>query len=189
MNFNTFYLMIGLTLLGCNKSSNSTNTVLNSTVIANQLTFSGKGFTNNGLFPKLYTCDSVGLSPALQWSNAPAGTTSFALTMHHYPPTYPVEAKHVYFVLYNIPASTSSLAENAKTIGLFGINTVDGKNSYTPPCSQGPGSKTYILTLYALSAAPSISVSTSQVTMDILLAGIRNKILDSTVMTVTYSRQ
>ena len=188
MHFNTLYLIIGLTLLGCNKTSNSTNTTLNSTVIANQLSFSGNGFANNGIFPKLYTCDSLGISPALQWSNAPAGTTNFALTMHHFPPTYPVEAKHVYFVLYNIPASTNSLIENAKTIGLFGMNTVDGKNSYTPPCSQGPGSKTYILTLYALSAAPTISVSSSQVTMDILIAGIRNKILDSTVMTVTYTR-
>ncbi len=55
MNFNTFYLMIGLTILGCNKSSNSTNTATNNNLIANQLTFSGKGFTNNGLFPKLYT--------------------------------------------------------------------------------------------------------------------------------------
>jgi hypothetical protein len=65
---------------------------------------------------------------------------------------------------------------------------VDRKNTYTPPCSQGPGAKVYILTLYALSAAPSISVSSAQVTMDVLIAGVRNKILDSTVMTVTYTR-
>ena len=91
-------------------------------------------------------------------------------------------------VLYNIPNTVTSLSDNSKSIGSFGINTVDRKNTYTPPCSQGPGAKVYILTLYALSAAPTISVSSSQVTMDILLAGIRNKILDSTVMTVTYTR-
>ncbi len=158
------------------------------TTIAKQLVFTGNGFANNGIYPKIYTCDSSGFSPGLQWSNAPSGTNSYAITMHHFPPSYPTEDKHVYLVLYNISNTVTSLSDNSKSIGSFGINTVDRKNTYTPPCSQGPGAKVYILTLYALSAAPIISVSSSQVTMDILLAGMRNKILDSTVMTVTYTR-
>ena len=175
----------------CTKStSTDSNNTVNPTptTIAKQLLFTGNGFANNGNFPKLFTCDSSGFSPGLQWSNAPTGTNSYAITIHHLPPTYPTEDKHVYVVLYNIPSIVTSLTNNSKSIGSFGINTVDRKNTYTPPCSQGPGAKVYILTLYALSAAPTISVSSSQVTMDILLAGIRNKILDSTVMTVTYTR-
>jgi phosphatidylethanolamine-binding protein (PEBP) family uncharacterized protein len=176
----------------CTKStstdSNNTVNPTPTTTIAKQLLFTGNGFSNNGNFPKVFTCDSSGFSPGLQWSNAPTGTNSYAITMHHLPPTYPTEDKHVYVVLYNIPSTVTSLTNNSKSIGSFGINTVDRKNTYTPPCSQGPGAKVYILTLYALSAAPTISVSSSQVTMDILLAGIRNKILDSTVMTVTYTR-
>jgi len=176
----------------CTKStSTDSNNAVNptpNTTIAKQLLFTGNGFSNNGNFPKLFTCDSSGFSPGLQWSNAPTGTNSYAITMHHLPPTYPTEDKHVYVVLYNISSTVTSLTNNSKSIGNFGINTVDRKNTYTPPCSQGPGAKVYILTLYALSAAPTISVSSSQVTMDILLAGIRNKILDSTVMTVTYTR-
>jgi phosphatidylethanolamine-binding protein (PEBP) family uncharacterized protein len=105
--------------------------------------------------------------------------------MHHIPPT---GDKHVYLVLYNIPSTTTSIPENSKTIGVFGINTVDGKTSYTPPCSQGPGAKIYVLTVYALSGAPVISVPSAQVTMDILLAGMKGKILDSTSMSVTYTR-
>jgi hypothetical protein len=42
--------------------------------------------------------------------------------------------------------------------------------------------------LYALNAPPTISVPNTQVTMDILLAGMKNKILDSAVMSVTYTR-
>ncbi len=153
--------------------------------IANQLKFSGNGFVHNGIYPKLYTCDSLGISPGLQWSNAPSTTTSYALTMYTIPPT---GDKHVYIVLYNIPEATSSLPDNSKSVGIFGINTVDGKTSYTPPCSQGPGAKVYVLTLYALNAAPTITVPNSQVTMDILLAGMKNKIVDSAVMSVTYTR-
>jgi phosphatidylethanolamine-binding protein (PEBP) family uncharacterized protein len=105
--------------------------------------------------------------------------------MYTIPPT---GDKHVYIVLYNIPSTTSSIPDNSKNIGIFGINTVDGKTTYTPPCSQGPGAKIYVLTLYALSDLPVITVPNTKVTMDILLAGMKDKILDSAVMSVTYTR-
>ena len=188
-----YILSIGL--WGCSKESESTNSTNSNTnnsttspTTANQLVFAGTTFANNRAYPKLYTCDSSGFSPALQWSKEPAGTKSYVITMHHYPPTYPTEDKHVYLVLYNIPSGTNAISANSKSIGNFGINTVNRKNEYTPPCSQGPGAKTYILTLYALSEQPSITTTASQTTMDVVLAGIRNKILDSAVMNVTYTR-
>ena len=180
-----------LVFVGCQKSTNTINTLVNtnpssaSPTISNQLKFSGNGFIHNGIYPKLYTCDSLGISPGLQWSNAPTTTNSYAITMYTIPPT---GEKHVYIVLYNIPSSTTSIPDNAKSIGVFGINTVDGKTTYTPPCSQGPGPKIYVLTLYALNAQPTITVPNTQVTMDILLAGMKNKIVDSAVMSVTYTR-
>ena len=178
-------------LFGCNKSTTSNNdTVVSnpssaSPVIANQLKFSGNGFVHNGLYPKLYTCDSLGISPGLQWSNAPSSTTSYAITMHTITPT---GDKHIYLLLYNIPATTNTIPDNSKSIGIFGINTVDGKPTYTPPCSQGPGAKIYVLTLYALNAPPTITIANTKVTMDILLAGMKNKIVDSAVISTTYTR-
>jgi len=185
-----FYTLIGVSmscLISCSKTSTSTtqNSTSNTPTIANQLKFSGNGFVHNGTYPKLYTCDSLGISPGVQWSNAPTATKSFALTMYTIPPT---GDKHVYIVLYNIPTTYSSLPDNSKSVGIFGINTVDGKTSYTPPCSQGPGAKLYVLTLYALNAEPTITVANTKVTMDILLAGMKDKILDSAVMSVTYTR-
>lgn len=186
-----FIFLISLFLISCKKTNNtntdSTNIIstINSPVVANQMKFIGNGFVHNGVYPKLYTCDSLGISPGLQWSNAPSTTTNFAITMYTIPPT---GDKHVYIVLYNIPASTTSIPDNSKSIGIFGINTVDGKTTYTPPCSQGPGPKIYVLTIYALNAQPTILVPNNQVTMDILLAGIKNKIVDSAVMSVTYTR-
>lgn len=186
-----FILFIVVFATACQKSTSSTSATVDSPastttpVIANQVKFTGNGFVHNGVYPKLYTCDSLGIAPGLQWTNAPSSTKSFAITMYTVPPT---GDKHVYIVLYNIPSTTASIPDNSKSIGIFGINTVDGKTTYTPPCSQGPGAKVYVLTLYALNATPTISVPNTQVTMDILYAGMKNKIVDSAVMSVTYTR-
>ena len=173
-----------LVVLGCQKPITSINSVV-TPVIANQIQFNGNGFVNNGLYPKLFTCDSSGFSPGVQWSNAPSTTTNFAITMYTIPGP---GDKHVYWVLYNIPITTNDIPNNSKSIGIFGINTVDGKPAYTPPCSQGAGPKIYVLTVYALNAPPTITVPNSQVTMDILLSGMKDKIVDSAVMSVTYTR-
>lgn len=185
------FFCITISFAACQKSaetidtSGNQNTINNPPTIANQLKFNGNGFVHNGLYPKQFTCDSLGISPGLSWSNAPTATTSYAITMHTIPPT---GDKHVYIVLYNIPSTITTIPDGSKNIGVFGINTVNSKTSYTPPCSQGPGAKIYVLTLYALSAPPTISIPNTQVTMDILLAGIKNKILDSAVISVTYTR-
>ena len=176
--------------ISCEKTNNATNNtsdsnIVTSPIIANQIKFNGNGFAHNGLYPKLYTCDSIGVSPGLQWSNAPSTTTNYAITMYTIPPT---GEKHVYIVLYNIPATATSIPDNSKSIGIFGINTVNGKTTYTPPCSQGAGAKIYVLTLYALNALPTFSVPSSQVSMAILQASMKNKIVDSAVMSVTYTR-
>jgi phosphatidylethanolamine-binding protein (PEBP) family uncharacterized protein len=57
-------------------------------------------FTNGGEFPIKYTCDGSSTSPLIQWSGAPAGTVSYAITMHHFPPTG--GDKHVYLSLIHI---------------------------------------------------------------------------------------
>ena len=177
-------LMVSCAMLSsCKKSSVTDAVVITPVTLA--FTASSASFTNNGTFPKLYTCDSTGISPKLSWTNAPAGTTSFAITIHHIPPTPP---NHVYMVLYNIPSTVTSIPDAVSAIGLFGINTVNGQTSYTPPCSQGPGPKLYTITVYALSSAPVFNVTQSQVTMDVLLNAISSKTLATSIMNVTYTR-
>ena len=165
----------------CNKSP----TPVQSPPITGLMSFKGVGFLNNGTYPKLNTCDSTGVSPGLSWSDAPSGTKSFAVTMHHYPPT---GDKHVYWVVYNIPSTITNIPIGLSGSYSFGINTVNGKNIYAPPCSQGPGIKYYFLTLYALSEAPIIDKPAGQITMDVLREAIKSKMLDTAVMQVNYTR-
>lgn len=173
-------LLIGsLLIASCQKENITTEAVVS------DFTATSSAFTNNGLYPKKYTCDSLGISPPLSWSNAPTGTTSYAITMHHL--TGPGD-KHVYGLMYNIPSTVTSIPETVIGIGLFGINSVNGKNAYTPPCSQGPGDKLYTFTVYALSSAPVFTVPQTQVTMDLLLGAISTKTLGTSIINVTYAR-
>jgi len=142
-------------------------------------------YTNGGNFPMKYTCDGTSTSPLIQWSGAPAGTVSYAITMHHFPPT---GDKHVYMCVYNIASNVKELGENVTNVGNWGINTVNGKNMYTPPCSQGPGAKTYIITVYALSAAPVVTTAPGATTMDLVVAAMAGKLLAKSEISVNYTR-
>lgn len=161
-----------------NKSVNGNKT--NSGFIAGSA-----AFENNGTYPKLYTCDSTGIAPTLQWSGAPKETAYYAVTMHHIAKD---GEKHVYIVLYEIPSTTTMLPNGMNGIGKWGFNTVNRQTQYAPPCSKGPGPKNYIITVYALSAAPVITVPQSQVSMDVLLDAIKDITLSSSAIDVTYSR-
>ncbi|MEY2792125.1 MAG: hypothetical protein RJA76_117 [Bacteroidota bacterium] len=175
------YLILPLffLLLSCKKAEQSVD-ILPSTFEAFSTTF-----TNGGEFPQKYTCDGMGISPTISWKNLPLNTKNIAITMHHIPPT---GEKHVYMCIYNIGSQVTSIPENSTGIGQWGINTVNGKNTYTPPCSQGPGAKIYIITVYALSDSPVITEPTNKITMDVLLAAISNKTLAKSAITVTYTR-
>jgi phosphatidylethanolamine-binding protein (PEBP) family uncharacterized protein len=176
-----------LTFANCKKKTGDMPTAAATTTdtTTTKLKLSSTAFTNEGTYPKKYTCDSLGISPPLSWAGAPKGTTAYAITMHHIPGP---GDKHVYMVIYNIPASVNSVNENSSGVGLWGINTINGGNSYTPPCSQGPGAKLYTMTVYALSANPAFSVPQSQIAMDTLLSAIKGITLDTATLNVTYTR-
>ncbi len=144
-----------------------------------------EAFVDGGLMGSQFTCDGAGVSPTLEWNNAPAGTQSFAVTMHHFPPAN--EAKHVYMVVFDLPSSVNQLEQGSR-LGSWGINTVNRTAAYTPPCSKGPGRKDYILTVYALSAAPVFSSGSSAVAMDDLLTAIKTTTLATATLTVGYAR-
>jgi phosphatidylethanolamine-binding protein (PEBP) family uncharacterized protein len=92
------------------------------------------------------------------------------------------------WVLHGIPASTSALAEAESGIGTAGL-TSDGPNlAYSPPCSQGPGAKTYTFTLYALSAVPALPADPHEVTGAVLGEAITALTLGESALSVSYTR-
>jgi phosphatidylethanolamine-binding protein (PEBP) family uncharacterized protein len=135
--------------------------------------------------PTEYTGDSASTTLPLEWSGAPASTKSFAVVMHHIDPEG--KAKW-YWVLYDLPATTQSLAKNARNVGTLGNNSVNGRTAYAPPHSKGPGAKTYVYTVYALSAPVKPDVPPAQVSREVLLAAMKDSVLATAKLPVIYSR-
>jgi hypothetical protein len=120
--------------------------------------------------------------------------------MHHIPgPTRDgvhAEDKHVYLVLYNIPATATSLDKalkkasgGAESTWGWGVNTVNRRAEYAPPCSKGPGDKRYTLTVYALSKELAITpADRNGATMDELLTAMKDSTLGTATLDVTYAR-
>ena len=140
---------------------------------------------DGGPLPKDYTGDGTRSTLPLEWSGAPEGTKSFALIMHHIPG--PGDVKW-YWILYDIPADVKALPKNVKGVGTLGNNSVNGRTEYAPPHSKGPGPKTYIYTVYALSAPPKLVVPPAEVSRQVLLDAMKGLILGSADLRVVYTR-
>lgn len=163
-------------------STSVTQTVTVNT--AGIFTISSSVATNGGTLPIEYTFDGSGASPALSWSNAPAGTQSFALLMT----TLPGDGSTLWnWVLYNIPAGTTNLSKNTTGIGTAGM-TSHSVTAYAPPQSTGPGAKLYTFTLYALSSAPALPGNSTLVTGDVLTQALAGRTLGTAKLDVSYSR-
>jgi len=138
----------------------------------------------DGMLPAKFTCDGMGISPPVAWTNAPDGTKGYAVVMHHNPPD---GSTHVYWVLAGLDETVTKLAENAMGVGQAGANTVNRNLGYAPPCSKGPGRKSYFITVYALKEVWKPKEG-ERLTRDSLLAGIKGLVLGKSVLEVGYAR-
>ena len=105
---------------------------------------------------KGFGCTGGNISPALAWSGAPANTKSFAVSI--YDPDAPTGSGWWHWVVYNIPAGTTSLPKNAgdPTKGLTPKGAIQsrtdfGSAGYGGPCPP-PGDKPhrYQITVFAV---------------------------------------
>ena len=119
------------------------------------MNISSSAFTHEGEIPSLYTCDAKDISPALAWSGAPAGTRSLALIVDDPDAPDPAAPKMtwVHWVLYNLPATGSGLAE-AVAADALPAGTLEGLNDWNRTGYGGPcppiGRHRYFFKLYAL---------------------------------------
>jgi len=83
-------------------------------------------------------CTGQNISPAFSWTGAPAATRSFALTIHD--PDAPVSGGFWHWVVYDIPASVTSLPRGAGTAGSAGMpaGARQGRNDFGDSAYDGP---------------------------------------------------
>jgi Raf kinase inhibitor-like YbhB/YbcL family protein len=109
-------------------------------------------FKNNASIPKKFTCDGEDVSPALAWSDPPAGTKSLALIVDD--PDAPA-GTWVHWVLFDLPADTRKLAEDTAKKREFPSGARQGVNDfreigYNGPCPPRGAEHRYFFKLYAL---------------------------------------
>ncbi len=121
--------------------------------VKKMFTIKSTAFKDGETIPKKFTCDGQDFSPELTWENTPAGTKSFALICED--PDAP-GGTFIHWVIYDIPANVTKLAENVKKVGIVdekikqGVNDF-GRIGYGGPCPpRGHKPHRYIFKLYAL---------------------------------------
>lgn len=100
-----------------------------------------------------FGCTGGNVSPALEWQGAPAGTKSFVVTV--YDPDAPSGSGWWHWVVYNVPAATTSLPRNAGSGEGLPDGAVQGRTDFGAPGFGGacppPGAMhRYQFTVYAL---------------------------------------
>jgi Raf kinase inhibitor-like YbhB/YbcL family protein len=110
-------------------------------------------FANGANIPRAFTCDGEDRSPALEWTDAPPGTKTFALIADD--PDAPA-GTWVHWVIYNIPASANALTGGVEKKEQLADGSRQGRNDfrktgYNGPCPPPGKAHRYFFKLYALS--------------------------------------
>ena len=143
-------------------------------------------FPQHGRIPKNHTGEAEDVSPALSWTNVPDGTKSFALICHD--PDAPLVTRagygFVHWVLYNVPASVTEIAEgeNSYTSGVTNFGR-DGYGGPMPP--EGHGTHHYFFWILALDSELDLEPGLS---MAELLSAIESNVIGMNRLVGTYSR-
>lgn len=127
-------------------------------------------FADGSKIPAKFTCAAgqTSPSPAISWSNAPAGTQSFVLILHDPDPVVGGSSTDVlHWAIFDIPGSSTGLPEGVakgdQSDGAKQIKNIGGANGYLGPCPPpGHGDHHYTLELFALNAKLGVPDSTSR---------------------------
>lgn len=133
-------------------------------------------------------------SPELHWTGVPKGTASFVVVL------YDTTAAFTHWGMYNIPAGTTALPQNAGVAGsdygpqimndfYYGME-YDGP---CPPAGYAPEIHNYVFTVYALSTTLNLQGSANFPVNDetlyhaLIAAGENGQILGQASLTALYS--
>lgn len=120
-------------------------------------TLTSTAFAANASIPAVHTCNGTNVSPPLTWTDAPAGTQSYAVVMRDLSlgasPNY-------HWVIYDIPAATTSLPQGVESVASPSVPagakqtywSFGAQYSYRGPCPPS-GTHDYQFTVYSFATA------------------------------------
>lgn len=152
------------------------------------LTITSPAFDAGGRIPRKYTCEGKDVSPPLEWSGAPANATSLVLIVDDPDAPDPKAPRMtwVHWVLYDLPPSSTGLAEGAAALP---PGTREGKNDWKETGWGGPcppiGRHRYFHKLYALDV---LLGDLGKPTKAQLEAAMRGHVLAQAELVATYEK-
>jgi Raf kinase inhibitor-like YbhB/YbcL family protein len=147
-------------------------------------------FHNMSPIPKKYTCEGGDVSPPLAWADAPYNTKSFALIVDDPDAPDPRAPKRtwVHWLVYNLPADTSSLGEGL-TAGALPLGAAEGVNDFRQEDYGGPcppiGRHRYFFKLYALDERLNVPDRPDKATLERAMQG---HVLEKAELVGTYEK-
>jgi Raf kinase inhibitor-like YbhB/YbcL family protein len=156
------------------------------------MALTSSSFVDGGVIPDKFTqASGAAVSPALAWTNAPAGTQSFALVMHD-PDTAARKGltDTLHWLAFNIPATSATLPEGVPNTaqlpdGTVQIANTSGKTGFMGPGARGNVYHHYTLELFALDSKLALGPTASRADV---MAAIDGHILGKAVLEGRFHR-
>lgn len=143
-------------------------------------------FAPGAAIPQKFSGEGEDVSPALSWTDAPAGTQGFAVVCHD--PDAPLVQNGAYgfvhWVLYNLPASVTELAEGSAA-GTPGANNFGNQGYGGPMPPEGHGAHNYYFWVLALDTVLDLPAG---LTLPELLTKVEPHLLGMNRLVGTYER-
>ena len=119
---------------------------------------SSPAFSEGSEIPARHTCDGPNLSPPLHWHGVPEGARTLALIVED--PDAP-SGTFVHWVLFDLPATVTELAEGIPTTETLPSGARQGRNDfrrvgYAGPCPPRGSAHRYFFKIYALDGEVSL---------------------------------
>lgn len=142
---------------------------------------SSSAFHSDSAIPTKYTCEGLGISPPLAWSDVPDNTRSVALLVDD--PDSP-DHPFLHWLVTDIPPSVHALEEGGALPRESWVAETDaGTASYYGPCPRF-GRHRYRFHVYALDTA----LDAAPAGRDAFLSAISGHVLDEGELVGTYER-
>jgi Raf kinase inhibitor-like YbhB/YbcL family protein len=173
-----------MNVAGCRKNDPDT--------IPHPVRFVDASFSIGEVIPDRYSCkDPAQKFPHFRWEASTSITSSYVLIMDD-PDAVPVAGKvWNHWLLYNIPAGTTEIAEGQDKYGPLPKGTFSGTSSfgdtaYGGPCPPVGQKHTYVFTLYGLNVA-NLGLPRGANVAEVRTA-MKAHLVDSAVYTGTFMR-
>jgi Raf kinase inhibitor-like YbhB/YbcL family protein len=178
----TAMLLAGMITAGCSQEPKS------ATGHVMKIKLASAAFADGQPIPVKYTGDALDISPPLAWTNAPAGTKSFALIADD--PDAPV-GTWTHWLIYDLPPNTTALAEDMLKVPQLRNGAKQGlndskKTGYGGPMPPPGKAHRYYFKLYALDAMTGLAPGAAKTN---LLKAMDGHVLGEGKLMGTYQRQ